>query len=666
MVIIVVMVRNTKLKKTNSKISNLIKIVFVVLSLLLIYPVLASATTYYVAKSGNDGYPGTYTQPWLTITKAANTMIAGDTVFVRAGIYNERLIPKNSGSAGKYITYAVYPDNYVTIKGTGLLPVAGGYDGLVDISKNYINVTGFNFVDVPQVGIHINNANYIIARNNTFITNVEASAFKVGWGHASNIIIENNVIDRTTIKGVWAEMISVSTTDGVIVRNNHIIRNTVGEGIDLKDNTSNGKIYNNIVENTSAVGIYIDARGIMRNIEIYNNMVHTPGEAGIVLNAEKVTYGGATIQNASVYNNIVYGSASGIRISPFSIYMSSGNVGYVKDINIINNDFYNNELNDIGCDGYGHIVTQNVILRNNIFNKNSIRVCSGISSAEHNLFDSISTAYGSNYIIGDPKFIDPTHADFNLQSTSPAIDKGSSIGAPSVDFHWNARPRGAGYDEGAYEYSSTLTPTLTPIAYWKFDENTGTTAKDSSGNGMTGTITGATWTTGKIGSALKFNGANSYVSVPSFNETFKQVTVIAWIKVNNYSDYRKILDFGLDGLSGRRFTLQASSTGLDFDIDGGGRGEADYLTSDTTNWTHVAGTWTEGQNVKIYINGQLKATDTTGILNSDLVVNSGDAHIIGRRISAANYFNGIIDEVKIYNKALNASEIAAAYQGSTP
>ena len=55
-------------------------------------------TTYYVAKTGSDSNPGTEAQPWLTIQKAANTMVAGDTVYIKQGTYTEQVIPQNSGS----------------------------------------------------------------------------------------------------------------------------------------------------------------------------------------------------------------------------------------------------------------------------------------------------------------------------------------------------------------------------------------------------------------------------------------------------------------------------------------------------------------------------------------------------------------------------------------
>jgi len=59
--------------------------------------------------------------------------------------------------------------------------------------------------------------------------------------------------------------------------------------------------------------------------------------------------------------------------------------------------------------------------------------------------------FGTNYITGNPLFVNANGGDFHIQKNSPAIDRGSSIGAPAVDFDGKSRPSGAGYDIGAFE-----------------------------------------------------------------------------------------------------------------------------------------------------------------------------------------------------------------------
>jgi len=88
--------------------------------LILVLTVTATAATYYVAPTGDDSNSGTLNQPWRTIRHAADTMVAGDTVYIKAGTYNERVVPRNSGSVGNYITYTAYPGDTVTIDGEGI------------------------------------------------------------------------------------------------------------------------------------------------------------------------------------------------------------------------------------------------------------------------------------------------------------------------------------------------------------------------------------------------------------------------------------------------------------------------------------------------------------------------------------------------------------------
>ena len=75
---------------------------------------------YYVAPTGNDDYPGNLAYPWRTIQKAAETLVAGDTVYIRVGVYAEQVVPQNSGSAGQPITYTVYPGETAIIDGSSI------------------------------------------------------------------------------------------------------------------------------------------------------------------------------------------------------------------------------------------------------------------------------------------------------------------------------------------------------------------------------------------------------------------------------------------------------------------------------------------------------------------------------------------------------------------
>jgi len=84
-----------------------------------------------------------------------------------------------------------------------------------------------------------------------------------------------------------------------------------------------------------------------------------------------------------------------------------------------------------------------------------------------------------------------------------------------------------------------------PVAHWKLDEKTGTSANDSSGNGNTGTLTnGPTWTQGKVGNGMNFDGSNDYVAIPDSNslDTTSGVTLAGWVKFNALTEYCPVLN----------------------------------------------------------------------------------------------------------------------------
>ncbi|PWB54765.1 MAG: hypothetical protein C3F06_03960 [Candidatus Methanoperedenaceae archaeon] len=285
---------------------------------------------FYVAKNGNDNNPGTEAKPWLTIKKAANTLVAGETVYVRGGIYKEQVTVKNSGSAGKYITFSSYPGEIVILDGTGLN--MEDWSGLFWLKRlNFIKVNGFNLKN-GRNGVDVNGGSNIILSNN-YIENPYHTGIKVGWDYSSNIIIDGNSVKRN-IKPEWDEMISISNGHNVEVKNNHVLENALGEGIDMKDATSNSTIHHNIVERTSSAGVYIDGylAGVS-NIEIYQNTVHDTN-TGFSTGSER----GGLAQNLYFHNNTAYNVDTGYKIS---YWAESGYKVSYKNIVFSNNTVYN-------------------------------------------------------------------------------------------------------------------------------------------------------------------------------------------------------------------------------------------------------------------------------------------------------------------------------------
>jgi hypothetical protein len=199
------------------------------------------------------------------------------------------------------------------------------------------------------------------------------------------------------------------------------------------------------------------------------------------------------------------------------------------------------------------------------------------------------------------------------------------------------------------------------VAAYSFNEGSGTTVTDASGNNNTGTISGATWTTaGKFGGALVFNGTSAKVTIPntSLLQLTTAMTLEAWVKPSTVTAaWRDVIYKGNDN-----YFLEATSTNNSWPA-GGGTFNGSYADMFGTaalavnTWTHLAVTY-DGATLRLYVNGvQVSSRAQTG----NLVTSSNPLQIGGDSIYGS-YFQGTIDEVRIYNQALSPSEIQADMQ----
>ena len=214
-------------------------------------------------------------------------------------------------------------------------------------------------------------------------------------------------------------------------------------------------------------------------------------------------------------------------------------------------------------------------------------------------------------------------------------------------------------------YSSNFTPQQHLTAsgstkgLWKFD---GQNVNDTSGNANNGSLqSGATYSTdvptGPAYHSLSVNGTTGYVSVPnstSLNIT-GAITVEVWVKPTSFGGYQSVLSretFGVSGTGGG-YEMQMNPLGkMRLDLYHTYNTYTPVIGNTPLNlgqWNHVAGVW-DGAYMRLYVNGVLDATITSGNAPG-----SGTSSLKLGRNSGGNYFNGLIDEVRVSNSAVYSS-----------
>ncbi|MHC4621174.1 MAG: LamG domain-containing protein, partial [Planctomycetota bacterium] len=218
-------------------------------------------------------------------------------------------------------------------------------------------------------------------------------------------------------------------------------------------------------------------------------------------------------------------------------------------------------------------------------------------------------------------------------------------------------------------FATWVEPNL--IAWWKLDEGEGLTAYDSAGNNDGMLTNGPTWTASGINGALSFDDVDDYVEVPDddYLDISDEITLSAWIRPRNTSvtnDQFIVAKWRIDNSYGMRleethprFFLMAGSSQI-------AKTYTD-LNSAPETWAHMVVTW-DGQTMKAYLNGT--ASDQNEPFSG--TINTNDAPIaIGCNLGSAGgiggaYFDGMIDDVRIYDRALTAEEIEQIYQSASP
>jgi len=222
-----------------------------------------------------------------------------------------------------------------------------------------------------------------------------------------------------------------------------------------------------------------------------------------------------------------------------------------------------------------------------------------------------------------------------------------------------------GYRSGiynGYKVIGTQTLGLRGLVLWlKFNEGSGSIAKDSSFYNNHGTIYGATWTDGKFGKALSFDGVDDYVEVSDSPELNSDVfTITGWIHPilphgNSHTNavINKAVYAGPPDRKGWYVRFYGTnSLGLTFGVY---FDDAEVIVSYTVteDWHYFAAVY-NGTNVMLYVDGELKNSKVGGTTYQKPTG-------VNLKLGSHGAYHGLIDEVRIYSRALSENEIKMLY-----
>jgi hypothetical protein len=301
--------------------------------------------------------------------------------------------------------------------------------------------------------------------------------------------------------------------------------------------------------------------------------------------------------------------------------------------------------------------------------------------------DSLSTTTDASVTVSEAALLandsDPDGDAIRVTAVSATSANGGAI-ASTTPGSWTYTPAAGFSGTDTFTYTIEDTPGLTDtatvtvavnapapppgeglVAAYGFNEGSGLTTADHSGSANTGTLTGASWVAaGKFGAALSFDGVDDWVTVddPVTLDLTTALTIEAWVKATSVTgNWRTVVM--KESAGGLAYSLYAHDGGP---LPGGTNLPAGYVRIDSVDqpvrgvatlalnrWTHLAVTY-GGGSMRFYVDGALVATRAlTGTITvSELPLR------IGGNAPWGEFFDGLIDEVRIYNRVLSAAEIA--------
>jgi hypothetical protein len=442
----------------------------------LLSPSLAVAVQIHVDANAAPGGDGSAALPLASVQPALDAAQPGDEVIVHAGTYPVTAPLRVTLRATAAAPLVIRAEGPVTLADPAhVIPAWEGIVSVVDAA--YVTVRDFRVEGSGFFGIRVEQSDHVTVQD-CGTTRSLGSGIYVGRSTAASVR-GNDVsaccegsADITSAQ----ECISIVNTNGFEVDHN-VVHDSVrgetgGEGIDIKEGSSNGTVHHNRVHDNVRLGIYVDAWDkLTEHIELFaNESFHN--SSGLVVASEA----GGTVHDVRIHDNLVYeNGAIYAPASQYWPYVGGSGIsipGYSdngpRDTILVYN---NTVVRNAGQAGWGlgiEVSTSNVtglLIRDNLVAENLSSQIDVDSTATVTVLSNLVYPFrgetwmhevtGDQAIQAGPVLVDSPGLDFRLAGVSPAIDAGA--GGPELaatDFDGNARVAGARVDIGAFEFGS--------------------------------------------------------------------------------------------------------------------------------------------------------------------------------------------------------------------
>ncbi len=386
---------------------------------------------FFLSLSGSDSNKGDVDSPFKTFYKAGSVLQAGDTLYVRGGIYNDFITDGiNSGTGwDRPITYKAYPGERPVLRPTVR-------NNVVRFNSNaYIVIDGlvldailFADYELPVVKV-TSNAHHIRIINSELMNSLNGMGLQASGPRGDHVEVINCDIHDNGQVAIGSQNHGIYlSSPHCLIENNRFYRNSTWHIHGYSGNSDNTIVRGNLFYD--ADGAILISNG--SHWLVANNVIENGGRGTGIAIRDYVP-----IENTRILNNTIYECVVGISVAE--------NSAGVTDTSVINNIIYKNRLGGLiisaGASG--------TLVRNNLIAKSPTSFGASI------LNSGMSTQLFDNFLDGnyDPMFVNPLDRNFQLQENSTAINTGMPLVDVFTDFLGTDRPQGKFFDRGAFERS---------------------------------------------------------------------------------------------------------------------------------------------------------------------------------------------------------------------